>query len=262
MGKIIPGEILEERRIKLNELIDSIEKQYSKEQQKEILEYFGKAKKESYIPDSPLLFDLIKQGFLKISEKKHIEYRLTKYFIAHNIEKISDKKEFIFSQLPNLKGLPRGKSTSFDDTIDFISKNYSDLFDKLLIDFKSYSFGDMVGESGHDLTMYFYRTIGNGSSYKFNQETSEYELKNDGITQIMQERGYKFEKPVRNSNAVSIKIDFNKVINKAYSNVILEQLKQIVFDKNNIYKSILQAIIVIMMLPITICKLFLKKGKG
>lgn len=253
---------IERYKQKLNELINLIETQYSKEQQKEILKYFRKAEKESYIPDSPLLFDLIKKGILKISERKHIEYRLGKYFIAHNIEKISDKKEFIFSQLPNLKGLPRGKNTSYDDTIDFISQNYCDLFDKVLIDFKSYSFGDIVDENGQALTMYFCRTVGNGSNYKFNQETNEYELKKDGITQIMQERGFKFEKPSHNPNVVSIKIDFNKVIYKAYSNVILEQLKQIVIDKNNIFKSILQAIIVIMILPITILKLILKKGKG
>ena len=58
--------------MELNELIDSIESIYSEEQQKEILEYFWKAEKESHIPDSPLLFDLINKGFLKISEKSII----------------------------------------------------------------------------------------------------------------------------------------------------------------------------------------------
>lgn len=212
--------------MELNELIDSIESLYSKEQQKEILEYFWKAEKESHIPNSPLLFDLIDKDFLKISEKKYIESRLEKYFTAHNIERISDKKEFIFNQLPDLKGLVRGKNTSYDDTIDFISKNYYELFDKLLVDFKIYSFGDIVGEHGHNLALYFYRTVGNGSCYKFNYKTDEYELKDDEVIHIMQERGYKFEKPTGDPRVITMKLNFSDAIRKCENTYYKELVKQ------------------------------------
>ena len=223
---------LESHKQKLSEFIDTIESNYSKEQQQEILNYFWKAHKESHIPDSQLLFDLINKGFLKISERKHIEYRLEKYFSSNNIQKISAKKEFIFNQLPNLKGLPRGKTTSYDDTIDFISKNYIDLFDNLLIDFKTYSFGDMLNANGHVLTLYFYRTIGSGSSYVLNPVTNKYELKNDEITQIMQERGHKFEKPTAKTN-FKININLNDMMKKynfLYYKEVFKRIVSLIFQ--------------------------------
>lgn len=212
--------------MELNELIDSIESIYSEEQQKEILEYFWKAEKESHIPDSPLLFDLINKGFLRISEKKHIEYRLEKYFTAHNIEGISERKKFIFNQLPNLKELERGKNTSYDDTIDFITKNYYDLFDNVLVDYKTYSFADIVGNNGHNLALYFYRKVGSGSNYKFNYKTNEYELKNDEVTQIMQERGFKFEKPTGDPRVVTINVDLSDAMKKCRNTYYKELIKQ------------------------------------
>lgn len=212
--------------MELNELIDSIESLYSKEQQKEILELFWKAEKESHIPDSPLLFDLIDKSFLKISDKKHIEYRLEKYFDKNNITSVSAKKKFIFNHLPNLKGLARGRNTSYDDTIDFISTNYYDLFDEILNDFKTYSFGDIIGKNGHNLALYLYRTVGNGSCYKFNYKTDEYELKDDEVIHIMQERGYKFEKPTGGPQVLAVKIDMSDAIRRCKNTYYKELIKQ------------------------------------
>ena len=213
--------------MELSELIDSIESLYSKEQQKEILEYFWKAEKESYIPDSPLLFDLIDKGFIKISENKHIEYRLEKYFDKNNITSISAKKEFIFSHLQDLKGLKRGKGASYDDTIDFISTNHKELFDEILINFKTYSFGDIVNENGRNLALYLYRTVGNGSCYKFNYKTEEYELKNDEVTTIMQERGHTFKKPTGDPRSVTVNVDLSETIKKCQKTYFIEFVKYI-----------------------------------
>lgn len=256
---------------KLNELIDSIESLYSKEQQKEILEYFRKAEKESHIPDSPLLLDLIKNGFIKISEKKHIRYRLEKYFTENNISSISEKKEFIFSQLPDLKSLKRGKNTSYDDVEDFILKNHVELFDEVLKDFKTYDFGDIIGENGHLIALYFYRSVGNGSNYKFNNKTEEWELKNDEITQIMQQRGYKFEKPTNDPRVVTINVDLSKTMNECKKKYYIECLKQIgilwfntLFKKNRpIWLTFIYVLLFIAFLPyillFTIIKLLINK---
>lgn len=205
----------------LQELINLFESSYTNEQQKEISEYLWKAKRNSHIPDSPLLFDLIDKGFLKICEKKYIEYRLRKYFTAHNIEKISDKKDFIFNQLPNLKGLPRGKNTSYDDTIEFISKNYYELFDKVLSDFKTYDFGYVVENNGENLTKYVYRKFNLKSNYMYNQETKKYELKDDEITQLLLANGSNIK--VDNPEELftnTIRIDISDTLNNGFKKML------------------------------------------
>lgn len=213
--------------MELSELVGSIEQFYSEEQQKQILEYFWKAKKHSHIPNSPLLFDLIKKGFIKITEKKYISYRLEKFFNAKNIEKISERKEFIFKQLPTLDGLERKRNASYDDVIDFISENYYNLFDEILTDFKTYQYGDMVGENGYNLTLYLYRKVGNGSNYQLNPQTNDFELKNDEVSKLLLERGYKFEKPQRGG----ITIDISDILNNSYKKVL--EKNGILTNENN-----------------------------
>ena len=128
--------------------------------------------------------------------------------------------------MPNTKGLKRGKNTSYDDIIEFIEKNYSDLFDEILTDFKTYSFGDMVNNNGRNLALYFYRKVGSGSNYKFNNKTNEYEPKNDEITQIMQERGFKFEKPTGDPRVVTINVDLSDAMKKCRNTYYKELIKQ------------------------------------
>ena len=91
-----------------NEIINFIENNYSESQLNDILKIFLRA--EHTIPDSKLLKDLLNKNIMCLSFAPYLSYRFEKYFSKHGIEKISKRKEFIFSKIPNFEGLASRKS--------------------------------------------------------------------------------------------------------------------------------------------------------
>lgn len=149
----------------------------------EHLTCFWHAYRNQWIPDSPELSDLIKKGFLKVSSEKDIS-RLEGYFSKNNIEKIKDKKEFIFKYLPNTKGLEYGKRAAYEDLLEYIQKNHTYCFEEFLSEFNNYTFGDMVENNGYEILYYVAKKVdwtfannlevwygfkNNGVSFKSNQ---------------------------------------------------------------------------------------------
>ena len=165
------------------EIIGIFENNYDVQQQKEIVKILFRL--EHTIEQSELLDDLIRKDIICISSKPYIKYRLEKFFEKKNIEKISDRKDFIFSQIPNLNELKRGKAASYDDLIDFISVKYTDIFNDILSDIKVYSFSEQYMQNGRTALLYLNRKLNPESNYKFNSSTGKYELKNDEITEIL-----------------------------------------------------------------------------
>ena len=207
----------------INEIIDFFEISYSLEQQREILDMLWRV--GSAIKDSPLLSDLINKGILQISDNKHIGYRLNVYFAQNNIEKISLKKEFIFSKIPNLKGLHRGKSASYDALIKFVKENYQDLFDEILSDIKVYDFTPAYSLNGRNFTLYLNRKLNLKSNYKYNSELEKYVLKEDEITPLLREHGIKID--VENPEELfKIRIDLNVDLEKMFENKMNEVINE------------------------------------
>lgn len=147
------------------------------------LKCFWNAFNNQYISDSPELKDLIDKGFLKVSSNKDIS-RIEGYFTQNNIEKIKDKKEFIFKYLPNTKGLENGKRAAYEDILDYIQKNHTYCFEEFLSEFNNYTFGDMVENNGYEILYYVAKKVDwtfannlevwygfkkNGVSFKSNQ---------------------------------------------------------------------------------------------
>lgn len=122
------------------------------------LNCFYKSFNNQWIPDSPELFNLIEKGFLQISSKKDIS-RLEGYFSKNNIEKIKDKKEFIFKHLPSTKGLENGKRAAYEDLLDYIQKNHTYIFEEFLTDFNNYTFGEIVENNGFELLYYVAKKV-------------------------------------------------------------------------------------------------------
>lgn len=104
-----------------NEIISFFETNYSIEKQKEIVKILFRL--EHTIQPSQLLNDLLEKQVICVSKTPYISYRIGKYFDKKNIQKISERKNFILSIIPNVEGLKRGKSASYDDLVDFIEKN-------------------------------------------------------------------------------------------------------------------------------------------
>ena len=144
--------------MELNELIDLFNSHYQNKMNDELLKCLWEAYNNHWMPSSTTLSDLIEKGFLKVSTKKDIS-RIEGYFTQNNIEKIKDKKEFIFQYLPNTKGLENGKRASYEDLLEFIQKKHPTAFDEFLTDFNNYTFGDIVQNNGYDLLLYVAKKV-------------------------------------------------------------------------------------------------------
>ena len=88
--------------LSINEIIEFMDKTYPIEQQKEILKIlFGM---KYTLEKTPLLNDLLDKGIIQPAKGKFIKYRLNKFFEKNNITKLSARKDFIFSKIPNYEG--------------------------------------------------------------------------------------------------------------------------------------------------------------
>lgn len=196
--------------LSVDEIISFFESIYSNEQQRAIVQILFQLD-HTVIKPSPLLDDLLKKNVLQISSSPHIPYRLDKFFAAKNIHKISERKNFIFSKVPDLKGLKRGKSASYEDLVDFVSEKYTDLFCTILHDIKIYSFTDAYSQNGKVALLYLNRKLNPKANYKFNPKTSNYELKEDEVTEVLRRHNIQFE--VDNPAALfSAKINIDECI--------------------------------------------------
>ena len=174
-----------------NEIINFIENNYSESQLNDILKIFLRA--EHTIADSKLLKDLLNKNIMCLSFAPYLSYRFEKYFSKHGIEKISKRKEFIFSKIPNFEGLHRGKAASYDDLINFIEKKFPDLFLKILSEIQIYDFSPAFKENGRLCTLYFNRKLNPKANYKYDSRVGHYVLKDDEVTNLLREHGVKFE---------------------------------------------------------------------
>lgn len=174
-----------------DEIIDFFEKNYNDEQQQQIVKILFRL--DRVIESSSLLEDLIAKNVIQISSTPNIQYCLEKYFEAKNIEKISERKDFIISKIPDLKGLKRGKSASYEDLIDFISKNYYDEFKKILSDIKIYSFSEPYSQNGRTALLYLNRKLNPQANYKFDSRSNSYVLKDDEVTEVLRRHNIQFE---------------------------------------------------------------------
>lgn len=169
------------------EIINNIEKFFNDAEQKEIAKIMFRA--EHTIESSQLLNKLIEKGIFCISDKPFIEYRLTKYFEHKNIEKISQKKDVIISHVPNLDGLHRGKSASYEDLVQFVSAKYPAEMLDFLSEVKIYDFTPEYKKNGYVCTLYFNRKHNLKANYKYDSRLGHYILKDDDVYQMLKNRG-------------------------------------------------------------------------
>lgn len=177
--------------LSIDEIIDFFEKNYNDGQQQKIVQILFRL--ERTINPSPLLDDLLKENVLQLSDSPYFSYRLEKFFEKHDIEKVSERKNFIFSKVPDLKGLKRGKSASYDDLVDFVSKKYPQILSEVLQDIKVYSFTEPYLQNGRNALLYLNRKHNPKANYKFNSQSDSYVLKNDEITEILRRHNVQFE---------------------------------------------------------------------
>lgn len=177
--------------LSVDEIISFFESHYNDEQQKSIVQILFRL--EHTIEPSPLLEDLLKENVLQLSDSPYISYRLRKFFEKHNIQKVSERKNFIFSKVPDLKGLNRGKSASYDDLVDFVSKKYSDIFSEVLKDIKVYSFSEPYSQNGRIALLYLNRKLNPQANYKFDSRSNSYVLKDDEVTEVLRRHNIQFE---------------------------------------------------------------------
>lgn len=156
---------------------------------KKLLDCFWNAYNNRWIPDSPELSNLIEKGLLKVSSQKDIS-RLEGYFSKNNIEKIKDKKEFIFKYLPNTRGLENGKKAAYEDLLDYIQKNHTYCFEEFLTDYNNYTFGDIV-EDGYELLHYVAEKV--DYTFAYNLETWNI-IKNGGVSFKVKQKDNKEDK--------------------------------------------------------------------
>ncbi len=228
--------------LSINKIIEFMDKTYSIEQQNDILKILFRM--NYTLEKTPLLDDLLNKGVLQPAKGKFIKYRLNKFFKKNNITKLSARKDFIFSKIPNYEGLKRGKAASYDDLVAYIEKSYLDLFDEILIDFPTYEYTPSFAQNGDIYTLYLNRKLNIKANYKFNSKTSNYELKNDEVTPILREHNINID--VDDPNALfAIKLDLGN--------------KENIDIQNNNAMPILKKIFLIIFWPIGIYYLFKRR---
>lgn len=177
--------------LSVDEIISFFESHYNNEQQESIVQILFRL--EHTIEPSQLLDDLLKQNVLQISQTPYFSYRLRKFYEKHNIQKVSERKELIFSKVPDLKGLNRGKSASYDDLVDFVSKKYPDILSEILKDIKVYSFTEPYSQNGRTALLYLNRKLNPKANYKFDSNSNSYVLKEDEVTEVLRRHNIQFE---------------------------------------------------------------------
>lgn len=206
-----------------DEIIDFIENNYSKSQMDDIIKIFLRT--EHSMPDSELLKELLNKNIMCISSKPYLSYRFEKYFSKHGIEKISQRKNFIFSKTPNLDGLLRGKAASYDDLVNFVEEKFPELFLEVLSEIQIYDFSPAFKENGRLCTLYFNRKLNPKANYKYDSKIGHYVLKDDEVTKLLQSRGIKFEVDNPDSLFSASSVSFKEIPQKPYNKTNFNFLK-------------------------------------
>lgn len=174
-----------------DEIISIIENNYCDSRLNEVIQILLRV--EHAMPETDLLKELLNKNILNISSVPYLKYRFEKYFAKYGFEKVSQRKEFIFSKIPNYEGLNRGKAASYEDLVYYVEQKYPDLFLEILSEIKIYDFSPSFKENGRLCTLYFNRKLNPKANYKFNSKTKQYELKEDEVTELLRRHNIQFE---------------------------------------------------------------------
>ena len=81
-----------------DEIISIIENNYCDSRLNEVIQILLRV--EHAMPETDLLKELLNKNILNISSVPYLKYRFEKYFAKYGFEKVSQRKEFIFSKIP------------------------------------------------------------------------------------------------------------------------------------------------------------------